>query len=102
MAFEASYIENEKLEITLSGDLDINNVEKFKKEALEKYKNLNKDIILDLEKLDYIDSTGLGALITIFKEVRDKQKTLTVKNSKKNIKKLFIITELDQLFIMED
>lgn len=102
MAFEASYIENEKLEITLSGDLDINNVEKFKKEALEKYKNLKKDIVLDLEKLDYIDSTGLGALITIFKEVRDKQKTLTVKNSKKNIKKLFIITELDQLFIMED
>lgn len=102
MAFEASYIENQKLEITLSGDLDINNVEKFKKEALEKYKNLKKDIVLDLEKLDYIDSTGLGALITIFKEVRDKQKTLTVKNSKKNIKKLFIITELDQLFIMED
>lgn len=102
MAFEASYTENEKLEITLSGDLDINNVEKFKKEALEKYKNLKKDIVLDLEKLDYIDSTGLGALITIFKEVRDKQKTLTVKNSKKNIKKLFIITELDQLFIMED
>lgn len=102
MAFEASYIEDKKFKIILSGDLDINNVENFKKEALEKYKNLEKDIVFDLEKLDYIDSTGLGAVITVFKEVRDKKKTLTIKKAKKNIKKLFVITELDQLFIMED
>lgn len=102
MAFNAIYNEDEKLNITLSGDLDINTVEEFKKEALEKYKDLDKDIVIDLKDLDYIDSTGLGAVITVFKEVRDKGKSLTVKHAKKNIKKLFVITELDQLFNMED
>lgn len=102
MAFKIEIHDNDNLYVKLIGDLDINNVDSFKKEVLDKYKNLNKDIIFCLKDLDYIDSTGLGATMTIYKEVNSKGNKIIIKNAKKNVKKLFSITELDQLFIMED
>ena len=96
--FNVDFKEIEELIIFLKGDLDINTVKEFQDEVLKKYKDLDKDIVFDLEELDYIDSTGLGAIITVFKEVKDKGRKLSVINAKKNIKKLFYITELDSLF----
>ena len=96
--FNVDFKEIEELIIFLKGDLDINTVKEFQDEVLKKYKDLDKDIVFDLEELDYIDSTALGAIITVFKEVKDKGRKLSVINAKKNIKKLFYITELDSLF----
>ncbi|MFM1514908.1 STAS domain-containing protein [Helcococcus ovis] len=102
MAFEAKYKENENFEIHLSGDLDINVVENFKNEILDKYKILDKNIVFDFSDLKYIDSTGIGVIMTVYKEAKDKLKTLTIKNANRNIYKLFKITKLTELFNMED
>lgn len=96
--FNLDIKENDSLVLSPEGDLDINSVKEFQEKAIEAYKDLDKDLILDLEKLDYIDSTGLGAIITIYKEVEAKAKKLKVINAKKNVRKLFFITELDSLF----
>lgn len=96
--FNLDIKENDSLVLSPEGDLDINSVKEFQVKAIEAYKDLDKDLILDLEKLDYIDSTGLGAIITIYKEVEAKAKKLKVINAKKNVRKLFFITELDSLF----
>lgn len=96
--FNLEFKDEEQLNIFLEGDLDINTVRDFQDKVLKEYKDLDKDIVFDLKKLDYIDSTGLGAIITVFKEVQEKEKSLKVINAKKNIKKLFYITELDSLF----
>lgn len=102
MAFEAKYKENKNFEIHLSGDLDINVVENFKNEILDKYKILDKNIVFDFSDLKYIDSTGIGVIMTVYKEAKDKLKTLTIKNANRNIYKLFKITKLTELFNMED
>ncbi len=102
MSFAIKFEENENLRVFLSGDLDINTVDEFRKEVLEKYDDKDLDIIFDLNDLEYIDSTGLGAIISVYKKVKEKGKNLTVVNAKKNIKKLFFITELDKIFNMED
>lgn len=96
--FNLDFKEIEQLQFFLEGDLDINTVREFQDEVLKQYKDKDKDIVFDLKKLDYIDSTGLGAIITVFKEVKEKGRKLSVINAKKNIKKLFYITELDSLF----
>lgn len=100
MEFEAKYNENENFEIHLSGDLDINVVENFKNEILEKYKALDKDIVFDFSELKYIDSTGIGAIMTVYKSAKDKSKTLIINNANRNIYKLFKITKLTELFNM--
>ena len=102
MAFEVKYNENENLEIQVLGDLDINVVENFKNEVLEKYKILDKDIVFDFSELKYIDSTGIGAIMTVYKSAKDKSKSLTINNANRNIYKLFKITKLTELFNMED
>lgn len=95
--FDIKFNNQENFEVLVSGDLDINTVSKFQDKVLEKYKDQDKDLVFNLENLDYIDSTGLGAIVRIYKEVSDKGHKVKVLNAKKNIKKLFLITELDSL-----
>lgn len=101
MTFNVNYNENNNLIASLSGDLDINVVDDFRDDILNRIDG-SKDIILDLKDLDYIDSTGLGVVMTAYKEATEKGRTLKVKNAKRNIYKLFKITELDELLGMEE
>lgn len=86
--------------ISLTGDLDVYSEEEFKKFIDEKI-DANKDIIFDLEKLDYLDSTGLGMFMTVYNMQKSRDKKVKIINSKENIKKLFKITDLYDLFAME-
>ncbi len=88
--------------IELIGDLDIYNNKKFKEKLADIYEDLDKDLVVDCSRLEYIDSTGLGSFISLLKLTRDEEKEITVKNLKKNIKKVFKITDLDKLFNLGD
>lgn len=88
--------------IELIGDLDIYNNKKFKEKLADIYEELDKDLVVDCSHLEYIDSTGLGSFISLLKLTRDEEKEITVKNLKKNIKKVFKITDLDKLFNLGD
>lgn len=101
MSFELDFKNDENLIFYLSGDIDINNVEDFKEKVFNIYDVNKNNIVLDLKDLNYIDSTGLGAIMSIYKKAKDDSNELTILNPKKNIKKLFMITELDTVFNME-
>lgn len=102
MALDISYNNEEKLEISISGDLDINNIEEFKEQVFNIYDRKENDVVLDIEELNYIDSTGLGAFMSLYKKITDNGHSLKIINPKKNILKLFKITELDTVFGMEE
>ena len=82
------------------GELDIFSSPNFKEKVVNAYDSRNSDIIIDLEKLEYVDSTGLGALISIFRKLKESNNKIIIDNIKPNIKKLFLITELDKLFVI--
>ena len=84
---------------TLKGDLDIYTCDKFKVEVLKAFESKKADLEIDGMDLDYVDSTGLGVLIGILKEVRETDNKIYITNVKPNIRKIFDITELDKLFI---
>ena len=88
--------------VKLIGDLDVYSKENFSKFCDESLKEKNENLIIDLEKLDYIDSTGLGMFINIYKDQKEKNKTVKIINAKENIKKLFKITNISDLFEMEE
>lgn len=83
-----------------TGELDIYTSGKFKDQVLKKYNSKKTDILIDGEKLGYVDSTGLGALIYILKNLKEDDYKIHLMNIKPNIKKLFDITELDKLFVI--
>ena len=82
------------------GDMDIYTSGNFKDQAIKNFEEQKADLLIDGEKLDYIDSTGLGALIGILKRVKESDYKIYLTNIKPNIRKLFDITELDKLFII--
>ncbi len=92
--------EQDRWVVKAKGDLDIYTSNEFKDLVLDAFENMELDLLIDGTNLDYIDSTGLGALISIFKVVNSKDKKIYISNLKSNIRKLFDITELDKLFII--
>ena len=90
------------ININLKNDEDINFWEIGVKEYLHKLIDEEiRNIRLNLETLDYIDSTGLGVIIGILKRIKVEDKEIYIKSPKDNVKKIFSITGLDKIFKME-
>lgn len=102
MSFNTNIYFNEEEKIWVimpEGDMDIYTSGTFKEDVLNSFEKTPTDLLIDGEKLDYIDSTGLGAMIGILKKVKEHDHKIYLQNIKSNIKKLFDITELDKLFV---
>lgn len=84
------------------GEIDIYTSPEFNEKLVEAINDKKTDIVIDGDELDYLDSTGLGTLISIFKLLKESGNKVYIKNVKPNIKKLFYITELDKVFIIEE
>ncbi|HBH12194.1 MAG: Anti-sigma F factor antagonist (SpoIIAA-2) / Anti-sigma B factor antagonist RsbV [Clostridiales bacterium 38_11] len=98
MSFQIEkFIEDKKVKIVPVGDLDIVNSKVFKDEVL-KLMEENQEILIDGEKLDYMDSTGLGVLISLYKKTKSNNSKIYLTNLKPNIYKLFDITGLNNVF----
>jgi anti-sigma B factor antagonist len=55
-------------------------------------------IAVDLEHVRYMNSSGLGVLITLLTKVKNKQGEVVVVNPSEQIKKLLQITKLSDVF----
>ena len=95
-------IENGKLRVLLKGEVDISTAPEFKTRLYELVGEGDKDIELFCEELSYIDSTGLGILVGALKRVKKNEDSVYIYRLKDNIKKLFRITGLDKVFILEE
>ncbi|SHH78091.1 anti-sigma B factor antagonist [Caloranaerobacter azorensis DSM 13643] len=84
------------------GEIDIYTSPSFRDILLEMINEKSVDVILDGEGLIYMDSTGLGVLISGLKKLREKDKNIILTNIKPNINKLFDITGLNKVFIIKE
>lgn len=100
--FESKIYDKEKfLLIEVKGDLDIYSEDEFRSFIEKEIEGADKDIVIDIKDLDYLDSTGLGLFMKIYKIAKEKDKTVSIINPKENILKLFKITDLTDVFNME-
>jgi len=58
----------------------------------------SKRIVLDLTGVEYIDSSGLGTLVSIYMHARRANCDLEIANPKQRIRDLFSLTRLDSVF----
>ncbi|HHY99647.1 MAG TPA: STAS domain-containing protein [Sedimentibacter sp.] len=80
------------------GEVDIYTSPELKNNVLSLIEDKKTDIVIDGESLDYIDSTGLGVLMCIYKKLQEKNLNFKIVNLKPNIYKLFDITGLNKVF----
>lgn len=93
--------ESKRWEIVLNGEIDIFNSMEFKNQLLGLLTQNPGSLVLDCDKLEYIDSTALGALVTVLKHVKSADGQMYLKKIRPNLAKLFKITSLDKVFIIE-
>lgn len=87
--------------VFLSGEVDLGNCGVFREELGKVVEKTTVDITIDFKSLDYIDSAGLGILVGVFKRLQEKELTMKVVNTNDYIRKLFRITKLNTLFVVE-
>jgi anti-sigma B factor antagonist len=66
---------------------------------------LNESVVLcaiDLAEVRYMNSSGIGVLITLLTKFRNKGGEVVLINPSEQIKKLLIITKLNSIFIIVD
>jgi len=84
------------------GEVDIYTSPELKDKISQAVGDKKADIVIDGKELEYLDSTGLGTLIGILKMIKDNNHKIYIRNLRANIRKLFDITELDKVFVIEE
>ncbi|CDQ53842.1 unnamed protein product [Klebsiella pneumoniae] len=90
-----------KIIVPLVRRLDASVVQAFKQQVLEAIDPDTKNVLLDLNHVDFIDSSCLGALVSILKSVNG-QGELALCSLNDTIKNLFKLTRMDRIFSIKE
>jgi len=71
-------------------------------EVEEKLSAGENKFVIDLSKLEYMNSTGLNIILNLMNKSRDKGGEAVVAGATPRIKSLFSVTKLDSVFTMKD
>ena len=80
----------------LVDDVEIHDEIKLKVDSSIDNKNFN--CIIDLSKVEYMSSNGIGLLITLLTKFRNKGGEVELINVSEQVKKLLLITKLNLIF----
>ena len=67
---------------------------------LQKYYAVISELILDMDKLDYVSSSGLRVILTAHKKMEDHGKLL-IRNTNKLVKEVFSVTGFSDILNIE-
>lgn len=88
--------------VDLNGEIDVYTSPKVKDVIGDLIDKGHYNLVINLEKVRYIDSTGLGVLIGGLKRVREHGGTVNLVCTNPQIKKIFDITGLVKIFGIYD
>lgn len=84
--------------VRCGGSLDADSVASFKKATADLVNRGAVRLVVDCAGLTFIDSMGLGALISLLRRVRQREGDLKVAALNEDVKTIFEITRLHRLF----
>jgi anti-sigma B factor antagonist len=84
--------------IALSGEVDVYTSPRLKQEMVDQLSRGTRHLVLDLNGVEYLDSTGLGVLIGGLKRARERSGDLRLVCDNMRILRIFEITGLTKIF----
>jgi anti-sigma B factor antagonist len=84
--------------VAVAGEIDVATAPRLRKEAIAIVAEGHHRIVLDLEAVDFLDSTGLGVLIGVLRRISTVGGELRLVCSTPRILDLFTLTGLDRVF----
>ena len=89
--------------LSVEGIIKLGESARFFADALKKaFQEGAGDIIVDLSKINYIDSTGIGELVGYLGRLQEAKRRLILVRPSDQIRKLLRVAHLDELFPIYD
>ncbi len=92
--------ERETCVITVDGEVDVYTSPSLKQALVSASDDGCATIIVDMDRVSFIDSSGLGVLVGALRRMREASGELRLVMSRDNLVKIFRITGLDRVFPM--
>ena len=80
------------------GELDLHSCQLFRDRLTELMRGEGPRLVLDLSDLQFIDSSGLGALLTMLRVAEDRRPRIVLSPANGRVARLLRTTRLDLLF----
>src|SRR5207237_7906203 len=84
--------------VSLRGEIDVYTAPRLRQTLIDLVEGGATDIVVDMERVDFLDSTGLGVLVGGLKRVKDKDGSMKLVATQDRILKIFDITGLSKVF----
>jgi anti-sigma B factor antagonist len=84
--------------ITLVGEIDVYTAPRLRQALIDLVSQGSTDIVVDMDRVDFLDSTGLGVLVGGLKRVKSSDGDLRLVVTQDRIMKIFDITGLSKVF----
>jgi anti-sigma B factor antagonist len=98
-----STIKNRVRILKIQGTLNAQNVGEIKPHVDEILNGECRVAVLDLEHLDEIDSSGIGAIVSMLKRMRTQKRDVRIFRLRGTVKKLFELLRIDRsMEVFED
>ncbi len=92
----------ERMVVDVGGEIDVYTAPKLRERLVGLINSGHHDLIVNLEGVDFLDSTGLGVLVGALKRVRAHEGTLVLVCTQERLLKIFRITGLAKVFPIYD
>jgi anti-anti-sigma factor len=94
--------QGEVVVVDVDGQLIVGNRSELKQKVLDELERGERKVLIDFSRTGYIDSSGLGVLVSLAKKIREQGGELRLANLNDDLKTLFELTKLDTLFQIAD
>jgi anti-sigma B factor antagonist len=84
--------------VVLEGEVDVYTAPRLKEQLVSLIEGGCTNIIIDLQNVGFIDSSGLGVLVSALRRARERDGAVRIVCSRDNVLKIFRITGLDKVF----
>ncbi len=88
--------------VEIEGQLIVSNRQELKQRVLDEAEGGARKILVDFARTGYIDSAGLGVLVSLAKRLRELGGDIRLANLNDDLQTLFELTKLDTLFQIAD
>ena len=88
-------------QVSLIGELTFNDHAAFREMLTRALQSTDQKIVLDLSRLDFVDSAGLGMLLIARDEAGKGSRSLSLVRPQKQVERVFAVTKFETLFTIE-
>ena len=94
--------EGDRTVVVVGGEIDVYTAPKLREQLIDLVSSGQYHLVVDMEGVEFLDSTGLGVLVGGLKKVRAHEGSLDLVCNQDRLLKIFRITGLAKVFVIHE